>query len=84
MRIPDYSRQLYAGRIVEIGGDEETEPLTLDPPSDMDVDLGFMKGVSAAETVELHRALSAWLAMHRRLHPAWHRAYRETNPGGKE
>lgn len=81
--IPEYSAQLYDGEIVEIGGDDDNEPLEVIPPEAGNVDAGAIEGVTAAETVELHRALSAWLGMHRKLHTAWHDAYRTRDPGGR-
>jgi hypothetical protein len=84
VNIPHYSAMLYNGKAIEIvPGDDDYEPLTVEPPSEVDVDQGFMPGVTATETVELHRALSAWLGMHRRLHRDWHDDYRRRDPGGK-
>lgn len=76
MNIPGYSALFYHDESVEIG------PLAVVPPDADDVDAGFMPGVTAAETVELARALHAWLGMHRRQHPKWHKEYRDNDPGG--
>jgi len=84
VNIPHYSAMLYNGKTIEIvPADDDYEPLVVEPPSEVDVDQGFMDGVTAADTIELHRALTAWLGMHQRLHHAWHDDYVKRNPGGK-
>lgn len=81
MNIPHYMAMLGGGRaapIVETGD----VSLTVQPPDADIASIGFMPGVTASETVELHRALTAWLQLHRQAHRAWHDAYRDRDPGG--
>lgn len=81
MNIPHYVAML-AGRRSATIVDTADALLVVEPPDVSDASIGFMPGVTAAETVELQRALTAWLQVHRQRHRAWHDAYRERDPGG--
>jgi len=81
-----YSGLLYHGHTVIIGpydNLDQDETFEVEPPSEVDPKVGFDEGITATQTVELHRALSAWLGMHRRLHPQWHKDYVRRDPGNK-
>lgn len=83
MRISDYDRILSRGDDVTIDvDDEDGDPLVVLPQDPDDPDAGFEEGITAAETVEFQRALTAWLAGHARLFPEWHKTYRDRDPGG--
>ena len=83
MRITHYTAVFGRGEPITLVGDGQFEPVVLDPPAPDDVDRGPMDDMTASEAVEMQRALSGWLSIHRDLHPKWHDEYRERDPGGK-
>lgn len=76
MKIGEYIREFEHGRAVRVC---DAEPPLLPPlPADPDAGPGVW---SAADAVEMQRALSGWLQLHRKMHPGWHRDYVRNNPG---
>lgn len=84
MRITEYLATFRQGLAVTLPDSKGDEPIVLQPADEDRPDAGpdMLLGADAAEAVELHRALTAWLADHKELHPGWHRRYRQVNPGG--
>lgn len=80
MRISHYHSVFARGENVDVYMDGSA--VTIDAPSTGNPERGPLEDMSAAETVELHRALTAWLARHKYLHRQWHADYRERDPGG--
>lgn len=77
MRIDHYRAVLARGERVQVLDD-----LLVDPPDPVAFEVGPCEDLTAAQAVEMHRALTAWLQVHKRLHPRWHAEYRERDPGG--
>jgi hypothetical protein len=84
VRIADYLAKFQQGQPVTLPDSKGDEPIVLQAADEDRPDAGpdMLLGSDAAEAVELHRALTAWLTDHKQLHPGWHRRYRQTNPGG--
>lgn len=86
MRVPDYMAALrgHARQAVVQNPLLDDDHLVLDAPHPTDPEIGpdLDQEITAREAVELHRALTAWLRVHKSLHPGWHRQYRDEDPGG--
>lgn len=82
-RINHYDAKLSQGTDVVIDvADPDVDRLIVLAPDPDDADAGHEEGIRMAETVEYHRALTAFLIAHQRFHPKWHRIYKKMNPGG--
>lgn len=84
MNIPHYTAKLFGGMDVIIDvDDDDVDRLIVVPPDPDDPDAGHEEGVRTEETIEYHRALTAWLIVHQRQHPQFHKEYRKKDPGGR-
>lgn len=69
MRTAEYANRFRLRKTVRIA--DGPRSILLLPPDPVDADIGPGR-ITADDAVELHRALTAWLSIHRRHHPNWH------------